>query len=35
MILATKLAGDDIVGAIVSILILAYLAYALIRPEKL
>jgi K+-transporting ATPase KdpF subunit len=35
MTLAAGLSGDDIVGAIIAVLILAYLAYALIRPEKL
>jgi K+-transporting ATPase KdpF subunit len=27
--------GDDIVGLIISVLLLAYLVYALIYPEKL
>jgi len=35
MIFAAGLSGDDIVGAIIAVLLLAYLAYALIRPEKL
>jgi K+-transporting ATPase KdpF subunit len=35
LILAAGLSGDDIVGAVIAVLLLAYLAYALIRPEKL
>jgi K+-transporting ATPase KdpF subunit len=29
------IAGDDVVGIVISLLIVAYLAYALICPEKL
>jgi len=32
---AQRVTDADIVGGIISILILAYLVYALIRPEKL
>jgi len=29
------IAGDDVVGIVIGLLIVAYLAYALICPEKL
>jgi K+-transporting ATPase KdpF subunit len=29
------IAGDDLVGIIIAVLITAYLVFALIRPEKL
>ena len=29
------IAGDDLVGIVISLLIVAYLGYALIKPEKL
>ena len=35
MILALAMSGDDLVGLIMTVLILAYLVYALIAPEKL
>ena len=35
MILGLEMSGDDLVGLIVGVLVLAYLVYALINPEKL
>jgi K+-transporting ATPase KdpF subunit len=34
-LLALAISGDDLVGIIIAVLVTAYLAYALIRPEKL
>jgi len=33
--LALAMSGDDLVGLIISVLVTAYLVYALIAPEKL
>jgi K+-transporting ATPase KdpF subunit len=33
--LALAMRGDDLVGLIISVLVTAYLVFALIRPEKL
>jgi K+-transporting ATPase KdpF subunit len=35
MILALAITGDDLVGLIVAILVVAYLVFALLSPEKL
>jgi K+-transporting ATPase KdpF subunit len=35
MILGLAMSGDDLAGIIVSVVILAYLVYALVFPEKL
>jgi K+-transporting ATPase KdpF subunit len=35
MILGLAMGADDLAGIVISVLALAYLAYALIRPEKL
>ena len=35
MILALAMSGDDLVGLIIAVLVVAYLVYALINPEKL
>ena len=33
--LALAMSGDDLVGLIISVIVTAYLVYALIAPEKL
>jgi len=33
--IALAMSGDDLVGLIISVLVTAYLVYALIAPEKL
>jgi K+-transporting ATPase KdpF subunit len=33
--LALAMSGDDLVGLIIAVLVIAYLVYALICPEKL
>jgi K+-transporting ATPase KdpF subunit len=35
MILGLAMSGDDVVGLIMAVLLVAYLVYALLRPEKL
>jgi hypothetical protein len=35
VILALAMSGDDLVGLFIAVLITAFLAYALIAPEKL
>jgi K+-transporting ATPase KdpF subunit len=35
MIVGLAMGGDDLAGIAISILVLAYLGYALLRPEKL
>lgn len=35
MILALAMSGDDLVGLIIAVIVVAYLLYALINPEKL
>jgi K+-transporting ATPase KdpF subunit len=33
--LALAMSGDDLVGLIIGVLVIAYLVYALLAPEKL
>jgi K+-transporting ATPase KdpF subunit len=35
MIVGLAMGGDDLAGIVIAVLVLAYLGYALIRPEKL
>jgi K+-transporting ATPase KdpF subunit len=35
VIVGLAMGGDDLAGIVIAVLTLAYLAYALIRPEKL
>jgi len=35
VILALAMSGDDLVGLIIAVIVVAYLVYALINPEKL
>jgi K+-transporting ATPase KdpF subunit len=35
VILGLAMSGDDVVGLIMAVLLVAYLVYALLRPEKL
>jgi K+-transporting ATPase KdpF subunit len=34
-LLALAMSGDDVSGIIIAVLVIAYLVYALLRPEKL
>jgi K+-transporting ATPase KdpF subunit len=35
VILALAMSGDDLVGLIIAVIVVAYLVYALVNPEKL
>jgi K+-transporting ATPase KdpF subunit len=35
VILALAMSGDDLVGLVIAVLVVAYLVYALVNPEKL
>lgn len=35
MILGLAMSGDDVAGLVMAVLLVAYLVYALLRPEKL
>jgi K+-transporting ATPase KdpF subunit len=35
VILALAISGDDLIGLIIAFLVVAYLVYALLSPEKL
>jgi K+-transporting ATPase KdpF subunit len=35
MIVGLAIGGDDLAGIVISVVVLAYLVYALLRPEKL